>query len=402
MMNQETTSTAADSGEPDDGIDFWDLLIGLGEEKGFVLLVTGAFAAIGLAIALLTTPIFTGRTLIMPPQQSQGASAALSASLGALAGAAGLGGAVKSTDELYVALMRSDAVALNLSEKLKLKDRYEVETQDDVKKRLNGLVRIAVDKKSSLISVEADDKDPKFAAELANAYVSELRLLTGRLAITEAQQKRAFFEAQMAKAKDELVKAELAVKQSQERGGLVSVDAQTQSTIGAAAQLRAQVVSKEVQIQAARSYAGPENPELRRMLSELASLKNQLEKLEGGSGGNRTVDTSASTDSLSNVRIYRELKYQEAIFGAMVQQFQLARVEESKDAPLIQQVDVARPPERKSKPSRALILILATFAGLSLGILVAFLRRAIRKTMATPPGATRMKDFARAWSFRKA
>jgi tyrosine-protein kinase Etk/Wzc len=263
-------------------------------------------------------------------------------------------------------------------------------------------VRIAADKKSSLISVEADDKDPKFAAELANAYVSELRLLMGRLAITEAQQKRAFFEAQMTKAKDELVKAELAVKQSQERGGLVSVDAQTQSTIGAAAQLRAQVVSKEVQIQAARPYAGPENPELRRMLSELASLKNQLEKLEGGSGGNRTVDTSASTDSLSNVRIYRELKYQEAIFGAMVQQFQLARVEESKDAPLIQQVDVARPPERKSKPSRALILILATFAGLSLGILVAFLRRAIRKTMATPPGATRMKAFARAWSFRKA
>jgi tyrosine-protein kinase Etk/Wzc len=384
MMNQEAIDVSPGDGEPDDGIDLWDLLIGLGEEKGVILLVTGAFAVVGLVAALLAEPIFTGRTLILPPQQSQGASAALSASLGALAGAAGLAGAVKSTDELYVALMRSDAVALKLSEKLKLKDRYQVETQDDVKKRLNGLVRIAADKKSSLISVEADDKDPKFAAELANAYVNELRLLMGRLAITEAQQKRAFFEAQMTKAKDELVNAELAVKQSQERGGLVSVDAQTQSTIGAAAQLRAQVVSKEVQIQAARPYAGPENPELRRMLSELASLKNQLEKLEGGSGGNRTVDTSASTDSLSNVRIYRELKYQEAIFGAMVQQFQLARVEESKDAPLIQQVDVARPPERKSKPSRALILILATFAGLSLGILVAFLRRAIRKTMATP------------------
>jgi uncharacterized protein involved in exopolysaccharide biosynthesis len=105
---------------------------------------------------------------------------------------------------------------------------------------------------------------------------------------------------------------------------------------------------------------------------------------------------------LSNVRIYRDLKYQEAIFGAMFQQFQLARVEESKDAPLIQQVDVARPPERKSKPSRTLILILGTFAGLLIGILVAFLRRAIRNTMATAPGATRINDFVRAWSFRKA
>lgn len=402
MMNQEGIDTTPGGGEPDDGIDVWDLLIGLGEEKGVVLLVTGAFAVIGLVAALLTEPIFTGRTLILPPQQSQGASAALSASLGALAGAAGLGGAVKSTEELYVALMRSEAVGLKLSERFKLKDRYQVETHDDVKRMLNTVVRISADKKSSLISVEVDDKDPKFAAELANAYAGELRVLMGRLAITDAQQKRAFFEAQMTKAKDELVKAELAVKLSQERGGLVSVDAQTQSTIGAAAQLRAQVVSREVQIQAARPYAGPENPDLRRMLSELASLKNQLEKLESGSGGNRPVDTAASADSLSNVRIYRELKYQEAIFGAMVQQFQLARVEESKDAPLIQQVDVARPPERKSKPSRALIVILATVAGFFMGTLVAFSRRWIRNAKATPLGATRMKAFARAWSFRKA
>lgn len=402
-MNQEGTGAALGDGESEEGIDFWDLLIGLGEEKRVILLMTGAFATIGLAVALLTTPTFTGRTVIMPPQQSQGASAALSASLGALAGAAGIGGGVvKSTDELYVALMRSEVIALNLSERFKLKDRYRVETHDDVKRRLSSAVRISADRKSSLITVESDDKDPKFAADLANAYVSELRLLTGRLAITEAQQKRAFFEAQMAKTKDELVKAELAVKQSQERGGLVSVDALTQSTIGASAQLRAQVVGKEVQIQAARSYAGPENPELRRMLSELASLKSQLEKLEGGSGGSDAVKTSGSGDSLSNVRLYRELKYQEAIFGAMMQQFQLARVEESKEAPLIQQVDIARPPERKSKPSRALIVILATVSGLLVGTLLAFLRRAVRNATATPSGATRLKAIAKAWSFRRA
>jgi uncharacterized protein involved in exopolysaccharide biosynthesis len=198
-MNQDLTGVDTRRDDREDEVDLWDLLTGLGEEKGFILLVTGAFAAIGLAVALLIPPTFTGRTVIMPPQQNQGASAALSASLGALAGAAGLGGAVKSTDELYVALMRSDAIAFSLSEKFNLKDRYEVEAHDDVKKKLSTIVRIAADKKSSLVSVEADDKDPKFAADLANAYVSELRLLTGRLAITEAQQKRVFFEAQMAK-----------------------------------------------------------------------------------------------------------------------------------------------------------------------------------------------------------
>jgi uncharacterized protein involved in exopolysaccharide biosynthesis len=59
MMNQETTGTAPGDGEPDDGIDLWDLLIGLGEEKGVVLLVTGAFAAIGLVVALLMQSRFS-------------------------------------------------------------------------------------------------------------------------------------------------------------------------------------------------------------------------------------------------------------------------------------------------------------------------------------------------------
>lgn len=383
--------------EDQNEISLMDLLIAAGEEKGLIAGIAGLATLAGLVVSLLLTPIFTARTSLLPPQQNHGASSAISASLGALAG---LGGIAKAPEELYVGLLKSDSVARAVNERFKLQDRYEVKTFDDLRKELGKNVRASADRKSTLISVEVDDKDPQFAATLGNAYVEELRNLMSRIAVTEAQQRRVYFEQQMVKAKDELTKAEFAVKQSQETGGLVSVDAQTQALIGAAAQLRGQIIAKEVQLQALRPSSGPENPELRRLLAELQSLRAQMGKLEGGTDAAQG-SAKNSTEGLGNVRLYRELKYQEAVYAAMLQQFQLAKADEAKDAPLIQQVDVARAPERKSKPSRALVVVVSALAGLILGLIGAFVRRSLREAVAHPESSAHLSKLVRAWAWRK-
>lgn len=66
--------------------------------------------------------------------------------------------------------------------------------------------------KDGLISIEFDEKAPQFAANVANAYVEELRTLIGRLAVTEAQQRRLIFEKQLTKAKENLTAAEQALR----------------------------------------------------------------------------------------------------------------------------------------------------------------------------------------------
>ena len=296
-------------------------------------------------------------------------------------------------------LLKTDTVANALINRFKLKDRYEEDTLVNTRRELARNVRIAADRKSTLISVEADDTDAAFAAQLANAYAEELRALMGRIAVTEAQQRRAFFEQQMTKAKDELARAELAVRQAQDKGGLVSVDAQTQTLIGAAAQIRGQIVAREVQLQALRPYAGPDNPELRRLLSELSSLQAQLAKMEGGNGAQRDGRNDAQA-ALANVRLYRELKYQEAIYSAMLQQFQLAKADEARDAPLLQQVDVATAPDRKSKPRRAFIVLGCAAAGLLAGLMLAFVRRSLRQMREDPATTGRWAALASAWRLR--
>lgn len=382
--------------EPQAEFTLVDLLTAIGEEKTLIAGITALAGAVGLAVALLLPTIYTAKTTLLPPQQSQNASAGMAASLGALAASTGIAAAFKTPEELYVGLLKTDTVANALINRFKLKDRYEEDTLVNTRRELARNVRIAVDRKSTLISVEADDTDAAFAAQLANAYAEELRTLMGRIAVTEAQQRRAFFEQQMTKAKDELARAELAVRQAQDKGGLVSVDAQTQTLIGAAAQIRGQIVAREVQLQALRPYAGPDNPELRRLLSELSSLQAQLARMEGGNGAQRNGKGDAQA-ALANVRLYRELKYQEAIYSAMLQQFQLAKADEARDAPLLQQVDVATAPDRKSKPRRAFIVLGCAAAGLLAGLMLAFVRRSLRQMREDPATTGQWDALASAW-----
>lgn len=388
------------AGEPEPDISLVEIATAVGEEKFTIAAVAAVCTAVGLAICLLMTPVFTARTTLLPPQQGQGGGGTMAANLGALAASVGVAGSLKSQEELYVGLLKTDAVANALIDRLKLKERYEQQTLVSTRLALQKNVRIAADRKSTLISVDADDKDPAFAAQLANAYAEELQKLTGRLAVTEAQQRRLFFEQQMNKAKNEFAKAEINVKQAQDRSGLASVDAQTQSMIGAAAQIRGQIVTREVQLQAIRAYAGPENPDLRRLVAELAGLRTQLSKLEGGSSSG-AAGTGGSPDALNNVRLYRELRFHEAIYTAMLQQFQVAKADEARDGPLIQQVDVAVAPDRKSKPARAVIVLVAAVAGLMLGLLVAFVRRAARKANENPASAESWRALVDAWSLRR-
>lgn len=377
-------------------IDLVDILITVGEEKYLIAGISFVITLIGLIVSLLTTPIFTASTLLLPPQQNMSASSAISASMGALAG---LGGLSSTPGEMYVQLIKSESVERAIEVRFKLQDRYELEKNDDVLKVLGKRVRAMVDRKSGLLSLDADDEEPQFAADLANAYVDEAQKLLSRIAVTEAQQRRVYFERQMVETKDSLAKAEFAVKKSQDSGGLVSVDSQTQALISAAAQLRGQLVVKEVQLQAMRLNAGPENPDLLRVLAELQSLRSQLGRMESGTEA-RPSSAKEVVEGLQNVRLFRELKYQEAVYAAMLQQFHIAKADEAKDAPLLQQVDVAKPPQRKSKPSRALIVVGFALAGLFLGFLVAFGRRFVRRAKADAASAVQFSRLKQAWGMR--
>jgi uncharacterized protein involved in exopolysaccharide biosynthesis len=395
-MNDSIASNVPAPEVDDDEISLLDLAIALGEEKKTLFAFPTVFGAVAVAAALFMTPIFTAKTVMMPPQQQQSGAASALASLGALAGIAGSAAGIKSPDEMYVAFLQSVTLQNALIEKFKLKERYNAKTMIDAQTALKGAVRISSDKKSGLLSIEVDDKDPAFAAELANAHVEQLKHMLGQLAVTEAQQRRVFYEQQMLKTQDALAQAEADFRAAKESSGMQVTAVIAEAGVRASAELRAQIASREVQLQALGRFATPQNPDLQRISSELSAMRAQLSKLEQGTGG---ADKATPTQQAA-VKAYREIKAREAMMGVLTAQYESARVDEAKEGPLVQQVDVATAPERKAKPKRAMIVIVATLAGLFLGVLVAFVRQAMKKSAKDPETAQRWSQLKKAWSLR--
>lgn len=320
-------------------------------------IVAGALlaGAAGYGISMLITPIFTARATIISPQQQQNSAAAALQSLGALAGLAG-GGGIKSPADQYVSVMQSVTVSNRIIDRFKLMSLYEAKFRQDAIKQLSGNVRITPGKKDNLIDIDVDDEDPKRAAEIANAYVEELRWVTNHLALTEAQQRRAFFDQQLHQTKDALQAAQLQVQKTGFTAG--ALKSEPKAAAEAYARTKAEIAATEVRLGALRKSLTDNSPEVQQQAAALASLRAQLSQFE------RPLESSSNQDY---VTAYREFKYQEALFEIYAKQFELAKMDEAREGTLIQVLDPATPPERKSKPRRAAIAVAsAVIAGLLL------------------------------------
>src|SRR5712691_4880300 len=398
-MNDEQASharppaddAAADPSAEDEEVSVLDLLIVLARHKRVILGVPLISAVGAAAISFLLPNIYTGTTRILPPQQSASAASALltqlGGALGGFLGAAGGSVGIRNPNDLYVGMLKSRTVADNLISRFEMRKVYDEDRLSDARKRLEKETTIMAGK-DGIITVEVDDKDPKRAAELANAYVDELMKLTKVLAVTEASQRRLFFERQLLQVKDNLTTAEVAARQGLQKGGLAQVDAQGRSMIEVTARLRAQISVKEVQIGSMRTFAAEGNPELQRTQEELQALRRELARIEGTSPITAVGKGEASGSSgLDNLGRLRDVKYYEFLYELLAKQFELAKIDEAKDATIIQVMDQAIKPDRKSRPRRTLIVLLWTLLALFASIVWAFFSEAVIRAKADPERA---------------
>ena len=380
----------------DDEINLLDVLIVLAKHKRIVLGVPFIAGIVAAVVSLLLPDIYTGTARILPPQQSASAASALlsqlGGALGGLASAAGGALGLKNPNDLYIGMLKSRTVADNLIARFHLSEIYEQELKSKTRDLLKANTSIT-DAKDGIITIEVDDKDPRRAAELANAYVDELLMLTRILAVTEASQRRLFFEQQLLQAKDSLTSAEIEARQGLQNGGIARADAQGRSMIEVTARLRAQISAKEVQISSMRTFAAKGNPELHRTEQELEALRRELARLEGTSPiSNVQKQGSSGGSGIDNLGRLRDVKYYEFLYELLAKQYELAKIDEAKDATVIQVMDKAIEPDRKSKPKRTFIVLFSSFVALLFGVLAAFIREAIMRTANDPQQAERLSS----------
>ena len=337
------------------------LLLLVRRRASFVLTGAVACTIAALTVAFLLPPVYTAETTFVPPQQPTSAAASALSSLGGLAGLAGL--SAKTTADQYVSLLQSRTVADRIIKRFELKSAYGAELAEDARRQLAANLKAELGKKDGLIRVSVDDHDPQRAAQLANAFVDELRSLANSLALSEAKQRREFFEALLRQSHSALA----AAQQELQSAGFTESAIRTEPRAAADAysRLKAEVTAAEVRLSLLAQRYDPSSVEFQQAQRQRDALLAALRKIED------VTDTKSNgTDYVTR---YREYKYQETLVEVFSRQYEVARVDESRESGLVQVIDQATAPERKSSPRRALIVGGAAIASLILFSLIAIL-----------------------------
>jgi uncharacterized protein involved in exopolysaccharide biosynthesis len=364
--------------------------------------VTAISLLVSLAITFTMPKQYKSTASIMPPDQ-QGSSAMLLAALSGRSGSGGLGAlgslasgllGARTTTDLFINLLQSGTVGGHLIDRFNLQHVYHKRYRIDAVKHLARCTKITQDKKSGVITIAVEDQNRVRARDLAQGYLDELNSLVNRTSTSSAHRERLFIEKRLNAVRASLEDAELQLSQFSSKNSAVDIKEQTRAMVDAGARVQAELLVEQSGLQSLRQIYGDGNVRVRETEARIASLQGELAKMTGSSAplvAGEIHDDSATSGggddkgelypplrqlprlAVPYADLYRRVKVQEAVFELLTQQYELARIEEAKDVPVVSVIDSPGIPEKKSFPPRvllALLLTFLTFAGASALILM--------------------------------
>ncbi len=368
-------------------LDYWRVL----RKRGRMILgliFISVFAA-GFLSYFVMTKIYESKASILAPKESGGAASALAAALQASGAGQFLGNILPPTGsnrDIFVAILKSRTMGQDLVDRFKLKEYYKAKYNDEAIKGLQNATDISVSKEG-VISATVEDKDPKLAADIANAYVTNLDRLFAKLGTTDASRQRAFIAERLEKTERALRQAEEALRRFQENNKAIVMQEQAKSAIEETAKVKGAIVAAEAQLEFIRSFSTESNPQVLAQKRQIEELKRQLGQMQYGRGAElppesanpgeprrefRVPFTRVPELGMELIRLTRDVKVQETVFSLLMAQYEQAKINEARDTPSVQLLDKAVPAERKSKPKTTLNMAIAGALSLFVGIFLAF------------------------------
>jgi uncharacterized protein involved in exopolysaccharide biosynthesis len=362
--------------------------------------VTGISLLVSLAIAFAIPKEYKSTTSIMPPDQ-QGSSAMLLAALAGHSGGLGALGSLASgflgghtSTDLFIDLLHSGTVSGHLVDRFNLQHVYHKRYRIDAAKHLARCTKITEDKKSGVITIAVEDRSRVRARDLAQAYLDELNKLVTRTNTSAAHRERVFIGKRLNAVQGNLEDAEMQLSQFASKSSAVDIKEQTRAMVDAGARVQAELLVEQSGLQSLRQIYGDGNVRVRETEARIASLQGELTKMTGSSapltadaihddgvnsgGGDDKGELYPPLRQLPRLAVpytdlYRRVKVQEAVFELLTQQYEMARIQEAKDVPVVSVIDAPGIAEKKSFPPRLLFTLLLTFlsfAGTSAVILM--------------------------------
>ena len=204
-----------------------------------------------------------------------------------------------------------------------------------------------------------------------------IEYLLSEVSTSAAHRERVFLGDRLTGVKQELDQAARELGEFSSQNATLDVRDQGRAMVEAAASLQGALIAAESERRALEAIYTPRNGRVRAAEAQAAELRKQLAKLGGKASGQESGDAAVSDSIYPSLRkfpllgvkyedLYRRAKVEEAVFEALTQEYEMARVEEAKETPTVKLLDDASLPERRSFPPRLLITLLCGAAA-SLG-----------------------------------
>ena len=383
----------------EEGLSLLDLLLVLARRKRLIFRVTALLAVAGIAASLLMTEIYDSSSRILNPVQKSSVLNLMEQQAGAVADLLSVG----EKGNVYVSMLKSRNVQDRVLDRFAPKNwrdlagpGKEMKRKDLVGEFIGELAVTAEKDNTILVTVSYTDQGK--VADIANAYVEELQILANEFVLSEAAQRRGYFEAELGKARKALSDTEARFREYQEKTGVYMGEAQLTANIQNRINMRAQIAAKEIQLRSLLSYATRQNPEVVKLQKEITGLKEEIARLEEDPGTGDPLNPQGGMPAarFEYLEKYREWKFQEILYNTLLKLFETARLDEAYTPVVIQVLDRAVTPEQRSSPNRKLIVVLAAFLGFFLSVFLAFVAEAWKRASEDPEQKHKVEEFRRA------
>lgn len=323
-------------------------------------LIVFVVTSISIGISLLMPKWYKATSTILPPSGPSAQFANFAALSGMNLGSL-LGGGAEQTRVLSI--LKSRSIKEAVVKKFDLIEKYESENLEKAIESFGGNMSIVIGKEQQ-ISVSISDKDQELVADMTHYLVHCLDSINIQLTNQEGKNVRLFIEERTEAVIDSLRDLETRLNSFLRGHNIISLEDQVSSAVMSAAELKSQIIRKEIELELSIRSNGLESPQTELVRIELQELQDKYQEFFSDieSSQNRLFPNLQEVPEYGTKieEIKRNIMYYEKIIEYLGPQYEQARIEETKNIPTIQIVDAAVRPMEKSRPKRMKI-VLATF-----------------------------------------
>lgn len=349
-------------------VGFWEIIAIFIKWRRLLAVSFLAAAVLTLIVSLFLPNWYTSRALLFPPQQETGGMGLSSLLSGGLSGLLSGGSKMSlptfaTPSDIYASVLKSRKVSETVIARHDLIKYYGTKKMEKTIMEFSGHLGVKVEP-DGMISLSFEDKDPQKAAAIMISLIDILNKVNSEASASQAGATRRFIEERLDQSKLDLAKAEDDYRDFQLKNKAISLDDQMKAVIGSLAELKGQQALAEIELGVLRRTFLAGHTSILQQEAKIDEIKKQIKILEDGSPDSvreaLSIPVSAAPNlGLELVRLTRELKIQETIFELLTQQYEQAKIQEKKDTPSIQTLDSPSIPEKKSRPKRTILALMA-------------------------------------------